>query len=85
MFEMVDPDKGPSRPMSSAACASSMVCSSASAALRVCDPEPGCQCPNDKNPIRFMSSSAHGPSPGFPGARHRSGSAPVRAMNSART
>ena len=33
----------PSIPISSAACASSIVCSSASAAVRVCDPERGCQ------------------------------------------
>ena len=43
----------PSTPSSSAASASSMVCNSASAAVRVCDPGAARQCPNDRNPILF--------------------------------
>jgi hypothetical protein len=52
----------PSTPMSSAACASSTVCSSESAALRVCDPGTSRQCPNERNPIFFTPwISADGP------------------------
>jgi len=44
----------PSTPISSAATARSMDCSSASEAERVCDCGPGVKCPNDKNPMCFM-------------------------------
>lgn len=48
--------------MSSAACASSMVCSSESAAPRVCDPATSRQCPNERNPIFFtLYPSAEAP------------------------
>src|SRR4051812_12574230 len=43
----------PSTPSSSAATASSTLCTSASRPVRTCDPGMGCQCPKDRNPIRF--------------------------------
>src|SRR3954447_6653707 len=45
--------KAPSRPRSSAATASSTLCTRASRPVRTCDPGMGCQCPKDRNPIRF--------------------------------
>src|SRR3954452_23487295 len=44
----------PSAPISSAATARSIDCSSASDADLVCDPGDCDQCPNDRNPIFFM-------------------------------
>jgi hypothetical protein len=58
----------PSAPISSAACASSIVWSSESAALRVCDPAMSRQCPNERNPIFFTRESASRGAPGFPAA-----------------
>ena len=69
----------PSTPMSSAACASSTVCSSESAALRVCDPGTSRQCPNERNPIFFtpwISAASPARIPG-PSAPYRP-SAPLR-------
>src|SRR4051812_39233025 len=60
----------PSTPSSSAATASSTVCTSASRPVRTCDPGMGCQCPKDRNPIRFspalMTVGAHGRRSLFP-------------------
>ena len=47
----------PSAPSSSAATASSIDCSSASDADRVCEPGDDDQCPNDRKPIFFTSAS----------------------------
>src|ERR1700760_1235281 len=58
--------KAPLTPSSSAAWASSMVCSSASAAVRVCDPGAARQCPNDRNPIFFTLMTAPAAAAGFP-------------------
>src|SRR6185312_16042575 len=44
----------PSAPSSSAATASSMDCSRASAPVRVCEPGDCDQCPNERNPIFFI-------------------------------
>src|SRR4026209_468176 len=44
----------PSAPSSSAATASSMDCTSASAAERVCDCGAGVQWPNERNPMDFI-------------------------------
>src|SRR5581483_6157119 len=48
--------KAPSTPSSSAATASSTVCASASAAVRVADHSAACQCPNERKPIRLRST-----------------------------
>src|ERR1700761_1553014 len=50
----------PSAPSSSDATASSIDCSSASDADRVCDPGDADQCPNDRNPIFFMPQLTRG-------------------------
>src|SRR4029434_10014673 len=47
----------PSAPNSWATTASSMDCSSESAAERTCEPCESVQCPNDKNPIFFNARS----------------------------
>src|SRR5450631_2101854 len=52
--EFMHPEIAPSAPSSSAATASSMDCSSVSAAERACDCDEGVQCPNERNPIFFM-------------------------------
>src|SRR4051812_16817308 len=49
--------KAPSRPSSSAATASSTLCTSASRPVRTCEPGMACQCPKDRNPIRFSTNS----------------------------
>ena len=46
----------PSAPSSSAATASSIDCSNASAAVRTADPGDAAQCPKDRNPILFISA-----------------------------
>src|SRR3954454_18735213 len=48
--------KAPSRPSSSAATASSTLCRSASRPVRTCEPGMACQCPKDRNPIRFSTN-----------------------------
>src|SRR4051794_5143772 len=48
--------KAPSRPSSSAATASSTLCRSASRPVRTCEPGIACQCPKDRNPIRFSTN-----------------------------
>src|SRR5215218_10168552 len=45
----------PSTPSSSAATASSTLCTSASRPVRTCEPGMGCQCPKERKPIRFAS------------------------------
>src|SRR4029450_3907984 len=55
----------PSAPSSSATTASSMDCSSASEAERVCDCGDGVQWPNDRNPIRFMPKCNNTDGSGF--------------------
>jgi len=49
-------EEAPSAPSCSAATASSIDCSSVSAAERVCDCGEGVQCPKDRNPIFFMGA-----------------------------
>src|SRR3954471_10427869 len=50
----------PSSPSSSAASASSIVCTCASRAVRVRDPGASCQWPNERNPIRFTPPTVPG-------------------------
>src|SRR3954447_9271248 len=50
----------PSSPSSSAASASSIVCTCASRAVRVRDPGASCQWPNERNPIRFTPATVPG-------------------------
>jgi hypothetical protein len=47
----------PSAPRSSAACARSTDCSSASDADRVCDPGEFDQCPNERKPMCFVTGA----------------------------
>jgi hypothetical protein len=54
--EFMHPEIAPSAPSSSAATASSMDCSSVSAAERACDCDEGVQSPNERTPIFFMQS-----------------------------
>ena len=65
----------PSAPSSSAATASSMDCSSASAAVRVCEPGDRDQWPNERNPIFFMplvtAGTVQSSGPGRPGEPER--------------
>src|SRR3954451_3444181 len=50
----------PSRPSSSAASASSIVCTCASRAVRVRDPGASCQWPNERNPMRCTPATVPG-------------------------
>src|SRR3954469_5023062 len=50
----------PSSPISSAASASSIVCTCASRAVRVRDPGASCQWPNERNPMRFTPATVPG-------------------------
>ena len=70
----------PSAPSSSAATASSIDCSSASDADRVCEPGDDDQCPNDRKPIFFTSASTRAARASF-----LADEAPARASSSRRS